>query len=132
MFTVLTYGTFDLFHVGHLRLLKRARAMGDRLIVGVSTDEFNATKGKSAVVPFDQRTAILSALRCVDLVIPERCWTQKERDIAEHGVGIFVMGDDWRGQFDHLQSLSCRVDYLTRTSGVSTTYLRQVIIQEAA
>jgi glycerol-3-phosphate cytidylyltransferase len=132
MLTVLTYGTFDLFHVGHLELIKRARAMGDRLIVGVSTDEFNAAKGKSAVMPFDQRSAILSALRYVDLVIPERSWTQKEHDISEHGVRLFVMGDDWRGEFDHLRTRSCRVEYLSRTTGISTTYLRQIITQEAA
>lgn len=132
MLTVITYGTFDLFHVGHLRLLERARAMGDRLVVGVSTDEFNASKGKSATVSFDQRRAILAALRCVDLIIPERSWAQKEGDILEHGVGLFVMGDDWRGKFDHLQTPSCRVEYLARTSGISTSYLRRIITQEAA
>ena len=132
MLTAITYGTFDLFHIGHLQLLKRARAMGDRLIVGVSTDEFNASKGKSAIVSFEQRSAILEALRCVDLVIPERSWAQKKGDIFEHGVGLFVMGDDWRGKFDHLQTSSCRVEYLARTTGVSTSYLRRIITQEAA
>jgi glycerol-3-phosphate cytidylyltransferase len=132
MRTVLTYGTFDLFHVGHLQLLERARALGGRLVVGVSTDEFNASKGKSAVVPFEQRIAILNALRCVDLVFPERAWEQKERDIADHGVGLFVMGDDWTGKFDHFATSTCEVMYIPRTTGVSTTYLRQTISQLAA
>ena len=132
MTTVITYGTFDLFHVGHLRLLERARAMGDRLIVGVSTDEFNAVKGKTTIVPFEHRCAIVAALRCVDMVIPELSWSQKERDIAEHGVRLFVMGSDWLGKFDHLQTDFCRVEYLPRTVGVSTTSLRQSINKIAA
>lgn len=132
MVTVLTYGTFDLFHVGHLQLLRRARELGDRLVVGVSTDEFNAIKGKVAVVPFEQRKAIVEGIRYVDLVIPENDWSQKERDVLDHAVNVFVMGDDWLGKFDHLQSDTCRIEYLPRTTGVSTTWLRRIIHQLAA
>ena len=123
MKTILTYGTFDLFHIGHLRLLQRLRALGDRLIVGVSTDEFNATKGKQTIVPFADRAEIISALSCVDLVIPETCWEQKADDIKHHQVDILGMGDDWRGKFDDLSSL-CEVVYLPRTEGISSTQIR--------
>jgi glycerol-3-phosphate cytidylyltransferase len=126
MTSVITYGTFDLFHVGHVRLLNRARALGDRLIVGVSTDDFNLSKGKRAVVPFAERREIVGSLRCVDLVIPEHDWEQKESDIRSHGVSIFVMGEDWAGEFDHLLAY-CEVEYLSRTEGVSTTILRESI-----
>ncbi|TDQ36710.1 adenylyltransferase/cytidyltransferase family protein [Thiopseudomonas denitrificans] len=121
--TILTYGTFDLFHIGHLRLLERLRAMGDRLVVGVSTDEFNASKGKKTVVPFADRLDIVRSLRCVDLAIAETCWEQKAQDIAEHQVSILGMGDDWAGKFDDLSSL-CEVVYLPRTLGISTTDIR--------
>jgi glycerol-3-phosphate cytidylyltransferase len=126
MKNVLTYGTFDLFHVGHLRLLERARAFGDRLIVAVSSDEFNAVKGKKATRPYEERCEIVGSLGCVDLVIPEVSWDQKERDILEHDISIFVMGDDWKGEFDHLRRL-CEVKYLRRTEGISTTFLKQQI-----
>jgi glycerol-3-phosphate cytidylyltransferase len=122
MNTVITYGTFDLFHIGHLRLLSRARAMGDRLIVAVSTDEFNLSKGKRAVLPFKERVEIVASLRCVDLAIPEHHWDQKATDIREHDVALFVMGDDWSGKFDQLREY-CRVEYLSRTEGISTTTL---------
>lgn len=121
--TILTYGTFDLFHIGHLRLLERLRSMGDRLVVGVSTDEFNARKGKKTVVPFADRMDIVRGLRCVDVTIAETCWEQKAADIAEHQVSILGMGDDWAGKFDHLSNL-CEVVYLPRTQGISTTDLR--------
>lgn len=121
--TILTYGTFDLFHIGHLRLLERLRAMGDRLVVGVSTDEFNAGKGKKTVVPFADRLDIVRSLRCVDVAIAETCWEQKAQDIAEHQVSILGMGDDWAGKFDNLSSL-CEVVYLPRTQGISTTDIR--------
>ncbi len=121
--TVITYGTFDLFHVGHLRLLKRARAMGDRLIVGVSTDEFNAQKGKKTIIPFEQRAEIVASIRYVDEVIPEKNWEQKADDIRRYQVDILVMGEDWKGKFDHLQNL-CKVVYLPRTQGVSSTQLK--------
>lgn len=124
--TVLTYGTFDLFHIGHLRLIERLAAMGDRLIVGVSTDEFNAGKGKRSVVSYDDRAAIVAAIRGVDLVLPERAWEQKRADIVEHGVDIFVMGDDWAGKFDDLSDV-CEVRYLPRTSGVSSTEIKEML-----
>jgi glycerol-3-phosphate cytidylyltransferase len=121
--TVITYGTFDLFHVGHLRLLKRARALGDRLIVGVSTDAFNARKGKKTIIPFEQRAEIVASIRYVDEVIPEKNWEQKVDDIRRYQVDILVMGEDWKGKFDHLQNL-CEVVYLPRTQGVSSTQLK--------
>lgn len=121
--TILTYGTFDLFHIGHLRLLQRLRALGGRLVVGVSTDEFNQSKGKKTIVPFADRAEIISGLSCVDLVIPETCWEQKADDIKQHQVDILGMGDDWRGKFDDLSSL-CEVVYLPRTEGISSTQIR--------
>lgn len=126
MRTVLTYGTFDLFHVGHLRLIERLAAMGDRLVVGVSTDEFNATKGKTSVVSYQDRADIVAAIKGVDLVIPEESWDQKVRDIEEHDVDVFVMGDDWKGKFDHLSEL-CEVVYLPRTQGVSSTAIKDML-----
>lgn len=121
--TILTYGTFDLFHIGHLRLLERLRAMGDRLVVGVSTDEFNASKGKKTVVPFTDRLDIVRGLRCVDVAFAETCWEQKATDITTHQVSILGMGDDWAGKFDDLSGL-CQVVYLPRTQGISTTDIR--------
>ena len=121
--TAITYGTFDMFHIGHLRLLERIRGMSDRLIVGVSTDEFNALKGKKAMIAYEERRDIVAALRCVDLVIPEHTWGQKAVDIEQYGVGLFAMGGDWAGRFDELKTL-CDVAYLERTQGVSSTELR--------
>lgn len=126
MKTVITYGTFDLFHVGHVQILERARALGDRLIVGVSSDEFNAIKGKKSVFPYEHRARIVGTLRCVDGVFPEHDWGQKERDIRDHGADIFVMGHDWEGRFDNLNAL-CKVVYLPRTNGISTTELKSAI-----
>ncbi len=126
MVTVITYGTFDLFHIGHYRLLRRAKSLGDRLIVGVSTDEFNNKKGKEAYQPFEERFRIVKNLPFVDIVIPEVSWEQKIDDIKEYSVDIFVIGDDWRGKFDHL-SIYCRVIYLPRTKGISSTILREKI-----
>ena len=126
MTTVLTYGTFDLFHIGHLRLIERLAAMGDRLIVGVSTDAFNAGKGQKSVVSYDDRAAIVQAIKGVDLVLPERAWEQKRADIIEHGVDVFVMGDDWTGKFDELSDV-CEVRYLPRTSGVSSTDIKEML-----
>lgn len=120
---VITYGTFDMFHVGHLRLLKRMRDLGERSIVAVSTDEFNQLKGKQALIPYADRKEILESLDCVDLVIPEHNWEQKVEDIRLHEVDVFVIGDDWRGQFDHLQQ-ECEVVYLQRTQGVSSSELK--------
>ncbi|THB63250.1 MAG: glycerol-3-phosphate cytidylyltransferase [Spirochaetaceae bacterium] len=121
--TVITYGTFDMFHIGHLNLLRRLKEMGDRLIVAVSTDEFNQTKGKKAMIPYAQRSAIVQAIRYVDLVIPEESWEQKLTDIADHQIDIFAIGDDWQGKFDHLKEL-CEVHYLERTKDVSSSELK--------
>lgn len=124
--TVITYGTFDLLHTGHVRLLERARSLGDRLIVGLSTDEFNAIKGKISVQTYADRKAVLEAIQFVDLVIPETAWNQKEKDIIQYGVDLFVMGDDWKGKFDFLKD-SCEVLYLPRTAGISTSDLKKRI-----
>lgn len=123
MQVVLTYGTFDLFHFGHVRLLKRLKSMGDYLIVGCSTDEFNAGKGKKTVVPFEHRVEVLEACRYVDKVIPENSWDQKRDDIRKHAVRIFAIGDDWAGHFDDLQDI-CDVVYLPRTDGISSTNIK--------
>ncbi|RUO43787.1 glycerol-3-phosphate cytidylyltransferase [Aliidiomarina taiwanensis] len=127
MTTVITYGTFDLFHVGHVNLLKRAQALGDRLIVAVSTDEFNESKGKVTLVPYEQRVAILEACRYVDLVIPESSWEQKRQDIAKHEIDTFVMGNDWQGKFDDLSDL-CEVVYLDRTKDISSSAIKQAVL----
>lgn len=124
MKTVITYGTFDLFHIGHVNLLRRLRALGDRLVVGCSTDEFNALKGKKTVMPFAHRAEILASLRHVDHVFPEATWEQKREDIVRERADIFAMGDDWTGRFDDLGDL-CEVVYLPRTRDVSTTEVRQ-------
>lgn len=123
MKTIITYGTFDLLHVGHVRLLKRARALGDYLILGLSTDEFNQLKHKSSFLPYDQRKEVLEAIRYVDKVIPETCWDQKLSDVQKYNVDLFVMGDDWKGEFDFLKP-HCEVIYLPRTENVSTTALK--------
>jgi glycerol-3-phosphate cytidylyltransferase len=113
-----------MFHIGHLRLIERLRTLGDRLIVAVSTDEFNETKGKKTLIPYDQRASIVAALRQVDLVIPEKNWDQKILDIRNYEVDIFAMGDDWKGKFDFLAD-HCQVMYLTRTQDISTTKLKR-------
>lgn len=123
MKTVITYGTFDLFHIGHVQLLERARSLGDRLVVGVSSDEFNAIKGKKSVFPYEQRAQILRTLRCVDEVFPEHDWGQKEGDVLKYKADTFVMGHDWKGKFDDLKDL-CQVIYLPRTDGISTTEIK--------
>ena len=129
--TILTYGTFDLFHVGHLRLLQRLAALGDRLVVGVSTDAFNAEKGKASLIPFADRAAIVEALGCVDEVIAEEHWDQKADDIRRTGADVLAMGDDWEGRFDHLSDL-CKVMYLPRTEGVSTTIIKGQLVPRSA
>ncbi len=128
MKTVITYGTFDMFHIGHLRLLQRLAALGDRLIVAVSTDDFNALKGKKTLIPYDQRAEIVANIQCVDLVIPEQNWDQKAQDIAKFNVDVLAMGDDWQGKFDFLKS-ECDVVYLARTQDVSTTQLKIALDQ---
>lgn len=125
---VITYGTFDLLHVGHINLLRRARELGDYLIVVLSTDEFNAIKHKQAYHSYEDRKKILEAIRYVDEVLPERCWEQKISDVVDHKVDIFVMGDDWKGQFDFLKDY-CEVVYLPRTEGISTTKIKQDLHQ---
>lgn len=126
---VITYGTFDVLHYGHINLLKRAKALGDYLIVGLSTDEFNAIKGKKSYYSYEQRKSILENLRFVDLVIPENNWEQKQEDITKYQADIFVMGSDWEGKFDELKSL-CEVIYLPRTEGVSSTQTKEYIKTE--
>jgi len=123
---VITYGTFDLFHMGHLRLLERLRALGDHLTVAVSTDAFNALKGKKSVVCFEERMHIIAALRCVDEAIPEHDWSQKTVDIVSRDISVFGMGHDWQGHFDDLKAV-CEVVYLPRTEGISTTLIRESI-----
>lgn len=122
---VLTYGTFDLLHYGHIRLLKRAKELGDYLIVAVSTDEFNDIKGKKAYHDYETRKKMLEAIRYVDLVIPEATWEQKENDVKEYKVDVVVMGSDWAGsdKFDYLKEY-CEVVYLDRTEGISTTKIK--------
>lgn len=124
--TVLTYGTFDLFHIGHLNILKRLKEQGDHLIVGVSTDEFNAIKGKKPIVPYEQRVEIVRSICYVDEAIPEGNWAQKREDIAKYAVDVFGIGDDWRGKFDDLED-KVDVIYLPRTSGISTTEMKRVL-----
>lgn len=123
---VITYGTFDLFHVGHLNLLNRLKELGDYLIVGVSTDEFNEVKGKKTIVDFEDRLEIIKNLKCVDLAIPEINWEQKEKDIKRYDVSIFGMGHDWQGHFDGLK-VFCEVVYLPRTEGISSTDLKTAL-----
>jgi len=124
--TVITYGTFDLFHIGHLKLLQRIKNLGDRLIVAVSTDEFNTLKGKKTIIPYEQRAEIVSNIKCVDLVIPENNWEQKIEDIKKYNVDIFTMGNDLEGEFDFLKE-HCEVVYLDRTEGISSTQLKQTL-----
>ena len=124
MKTVITYGTYDLLHLGHINLLRRANKLGDYLIVGLSTDEFNAIKRKKAYHSYEERKAILEAIKYVDLIIPEKNWEQKRNDIIRYKVDIFVMGSDWEGKFDDLSDL-CEVKYLPRTEGISTTKIKK-------
>lgn len=123
---VLTYGTYDLLHYGHIRLLKRAKAQGDYLIVALSTDEFNAEKGKKAFHDYEARREMLEAVRYVDLVIPESSWDQKVDDIRRYEVDEVVMGDDWSGdeRFETLRD-HCDVTFLSRTDGISTSQIKR-------
>lgn len=123
---VITYGTFDLFHIGHLNILKRAKELGDYLIVAVSSDDFNLLKGKVCQIKDKDRMKIVEAIKYVDKVIPETKWEQKVEDIKKYKVDVFVMGDDWKGKFDFLKDY-CEVVYLPRTEGVSTTQLKKSI-----
>lgn len=123
---VITYGTFDTLHFGHIRLLQRARALGDYLIVGLSSDEFNKKKDKKAFHSWSERKYLLEALRAVDLVIPEESWEQKRRDVKLYHVDTFIIGDDWKNKFDFLSDL-CEVVYLPRTQDISSTTIRTAI-----
>lgn len=122
----ITYGTYDLFHIGHLKLLERISALADEVVVGVSSDDFNVSKGKRTVIPYSERSRIVAALRVVDQVIPENNWEQKIDDIRKYKCDLFVMGDDWLGQFDFLKEF-CEVLYLPRTEGISTTIIRETM-----
>ena len=125
MKTVITYGTFDLFHVGHLNLLRRAKELGDYLIVAVSSDRFNwEEKQKKCEIPDKDRMAMVEAIKYVDKVIPEDSWEQKIEDVKKYNVDVFVMGDDWKGKFDFLKDY-CEVVYLPRTEGISSTQLKE-------
>lgn len=121
---IITYGTYDMFHPGHLRLLKRAKALGDHLTVAISSDEFNKLKGKSSYYSFEDRAEIVDALTIVDEVIREDNWEQKVTDIQKLNIDTFVIGDDWEGHFDFLKEY-CEVVYLKRTEGISTTKIKE-------
>lgn len=120
---VITYGTFDLLHTGHINILRRAKALGDHLTVAVSSDEFNKLKNKKSYYDYEQRKQILEAIRFVDEVIPEHVWEQKISDVKDNNIDVFVMGDDWKGKFDYLEEY-CEVVYLERTEGISTTKIK--------
>lgn len=124
---VITYGTFDLLHYGHIELLKRARSLGDYLVVAISSDEFNAIKGKKSFFDFEHRRRMLEAVRYVDLVIAEDDWEQKPRDIKNLNIDVFVMGDDWAGKFDDQLKNLCEVVYLPRTPNISTTDIKSML-----
>jgi glycerol-3-phosphate cytidylyltransferase len=126
MKTVITYGTFDLFHIGHVRVLERVKALGDKLIVGCSTDEFNLSKGKKSLFSYEERSEILKACKFVDEVFPEESWDQKISDVARYKANVFAIGDDWSGKFDFLSEV-VDVVYMPRTQGISTTEIRNVV-----
>lgn len=124
MVKVLTYGTFDAFHYGHLELLIRAKSFGDWLIVGLSTDAFNEIKGKQSKFDYEIRKKWLESIKCVDQIIPETSWHLKVDDILINNVNLFIMGDDWRGRFD---DLPCEVRYLERTPNISSTDIKNIL-----
>ncbi len=124
---VITYGTFDLIHWGHINLLRRARQLGDYLVVAISSDEFNEIKSKKAYHSFENRKMILEAIRYVDEVISENSWDQKINDVQEKNIDVFVMGDDWKGKFDFLNNF-CDVIYLPRTEGISTSKIKKDLL----
>lgn len=130
MKTVITYGTFDLLHYGHIEILRRAKELteGGKLVVAISSDEFNAIKGKKSHMPYEKRKELVEAIRYVDEVIPEHNWEQKKSDITDHKVDLFVMGNDWQGKFDELKEL-CEVVYLERTPSISSTAIKRIIAE---
>lgn len=130
---VITYGTFDLLHYGHINLFRRAKALGDYLIVALSTDEFNQIeKHKTCYFPYEQRKALVEAIRYVDLVIPEEGWDQKITDMHEYHVDTFVMGDDWKGKFDYLKEEGVEVVYLPRTPEISSSQIKKELHNNTA
>jgi len=124
---IITYGTFDTFHYGHLDLLSRAKSLGEKLVVGVSTDQFNTIKGKTCYFNFEKRVSWINQLKCVDVVLPENSWEQKKEDIKKYKIDMLVMGDDWRDKFDYLP---CDVYYLNRTDLISSTEIRNILKKE--
>lgn len=126
MTTVLTYGTFDTLHYGHIHLLERAKNLGTKLIVGLSSDEFNSKKGKRSHFDYNERRSLVEAIRHVDLVIPEESWEQKIRDVRDFKVDVFTIGDDWAGEFDFLADY-CKVVYMPRTPSISSTLIRTAV-----
>ena len=126
MTNVITYGTFDTMHWGHINLLRRARALGDRLYVGVSSDRFNNSKGKTSYHTLEERMGFISAIKYVDTSFVEDYWEQKEEDILRYKINVLVMGDDWAGKFDHLNHL-CEVVYLPRTDSVSSSIIKSFV-----
>jgi len=129
---IITYGTFDLLHYGHIHLLRRAKELGDYLIVALSTDEFNSIKNKICYFPYEQRKMLLEAVRYVDLVIPETSWEQKREDVRLYHIDTFVMGDDWKGKFDFLSEEGIDVVYLPRTPEISTTQIKSDLKKKQA
>lgn len=126
---VLTYGTYDAFHWGHMLMLQRAREMGDWLGVGLSTDEFNAIKGKQSLLNYAERENILRGIKYIDLIFPETCWEQKREDVIKYRADIFVISDDWQGKFDYLSDL-CKVIYIPRTPIISSSLIKHLITYE--
>ena len=126
---ILTYGTFDFLHIGHINILRRAKEFGSFLAVGLSTDEFNREKHKQSYSAFAERKTILEAIRFVDLVIPEQRWEQKAEDVKRLNIDIFVMGDDWVGKFDFLKE-HCEVVYLARTENISSSLIKSGLAQQ--
>ena len=124
MTNIITYGTFDTFHYGHLEILLRAKSLGNFLIVAVSTDEFNSIKGKTSIFDYAKRKEWVESIKCVDLVIPENSWNQKENDIKKYNIDTLVMGDDWQGKFDHLP---CKTFYFPRTATISSSVIKNIL-----
>ena len=123
---VITYGTFDLLHYGHINLLRRAKALGDYLIVALSTDEFNSIeKNKHCYFSYEQRKQLLEAIRYVDEIVPEESWEQKRSDVHKYSIDVFTIGDDWAGEFDFLKEEGVEVVYLARTPEISTTQIKE-------